>query len=76
MKGAQITLSTGTVITLGLRGNALVAHATGKTQAENKGAIIERPVSVEDLAGQLGLVWANMTQGDVTTLTNAVGAAA
>jgi hypothetical protein len=76
MKGTQITLSTGTVVTLGLRGDALVAHAAGKTQAENKGAIIERPVNIEDLAGQLGLVWANMTQADVATLTNAVGAAA
>ena len=73
MKGTQVTLSTGTVITLGLRGNSLVAHAAGKTQAENMGAIIDRPVAVEDLAGKLGLVWANMTQGDVTLLTNAVG---
>ena len=75
MKGTQITLSTGTVITLGLRGNSLVAHATGKTQAENMGTIIERPVTPQALAEGLGMVWANMTEADVTSLTSAVEAA-
>lgn len=76
MKGTSITLSSGTVITLGLRGNAVVAHAADKVQANNKGAIVERPVAPEALGLALGLDWQNLLQSDVTALTSAVGALA
>lgn len=76
MTGNSITLSSGTVLTLGLRGNAVVAHARAKLQADNRGAIIDRPVDAQTLAIRLGLDWSTMLQSDVTALTSALEALA
>ncbi len=73
MNGTQLTLSTGTVISLGLRGNTVVAHAKNATLAENRGAIITRPVTAEVLATQLGLNYATLTMADAASITAALG---